>query len=238
VLSFFSKRQRPALTYGTDLHSHLLPGLDDGVTTVDEAIAVIRKLQSLGFTRLITTPHVNDLFKNTPDSINVALGNLKPHLIEAGIDIPIEAAAEYYLDEWVMGALEREEPLLTFGSRILLFETNFLSEPYFLKDFLFKALSQGYRPLLAHPERYHYMTLEKAEDIRARGALFQINMLSLAGYYSKTIQKMAERLIEKGFVDFLGSDCHNIHHAQALEAAMSSRGFKKALDLDLLNKQL
>jgi tyrosine-protein phosphatase YwqE len=215
-----------------------LPGLDDGVATVQESVDVIRQLTSLGFTRFVTTPHVNDLFQNTPALIGEALQKLKAHLSAEGLSTPIEAAAEYYLDESVMDAIAREERLLTFGSNYLLFETNFLSEPYFLKDFLFKALSQGYRPLLAHPERYQYMTHEKAEDLHSRGALFQINMLSLAGYYSRPIQKMAEHLIEKGWVDFLGSDCHNVHHAAALNAVLSSRGFKKALDLDLLNKRL
>ena len=228
MFSFFSRKsQRPVLTYETDIHSHLLPGIDDGVATVEDSIAVIRKLNALGFRRFITTPHVNDIFKNTSAYILQNLHNLQSKLKEAGLETSIEAAAEYYLDESVMAAIEREEPLLTFGQKYLLFETNFLAEPYFLKEFLFKALSQGYRPLLAHPERYHFMTMDKAEDLRGRGALFQINMLSLAGYYSKPIQKMGEKLIEKGWIDFLGSDCHNIHHATALEVAMNSRGFKK-----------
>lgn len=239
MFSFFSrKHQKIAVPYGTDIHSHLLPGIDDGVATVEDAVLVIRQLNELGFTRFVTTPHINDIFKNTPERIHAALNTLQTHLRNEGMSIPIEAAAEYYLDEFVMNAIGNEEPLLTFGSRYLLFETNFLSEPYFLKEFLFKALSQGYRPLLAHPERYHYMTMEKLEDLRARGTLFQVNMLSLAGYYSRPIQKMAERMIEKGWVDFLGSDCHNIHHAIALEAVLSSSGFKKALDLNLLNKSL
>lgn len=239
MLSFFSRnRQKITVPYGTDIHSHLLPGIDDGVATVEDAVVVIRRLNELGFTRFVTTPHINDIFKNTPERIHTALDTLRTHLSNVGMSTPIEAAAEYYLDESVMNAIGKEEPFLTFGSRYLLFETNFLSEPYFLKEFLFKALSQGYRPLLAHPERYHYMTMEKVEDLRARGTLFQINMLSLSGYYSRPIQKMAERLIEKGWVDFLGTDCHNIHHATSLEAVLSSRGFKKALDLNLLNKSL
>lgn len=239
MLSFFSKKQKhTTFPLGTDLHSHLLPGLDDGVVDYNEAVAVIQKLTALGFNRFVTTPHVNDLFRNTPSIIREALNGLRTHLAKVGITASIEAAAEYYLDESVMTALEREEPLLTFGQKYLLFETNFLSEPFFINEFLFKALSKGYKPILAHPERYQYMTLEKAEDLRTRGALFQINLLSLSGYYSRPIQKMAERLIEKGSIDFLGSDCHNLHHAGALEAVLSSRGFKKALDLELLNRHL
>jgi protein-tyrosine phosphatase len=152
--------------------------------------------------------------------------------------VQIEAAAEYNLDESVLRALDEKQPLLTFGKDHLLFETNFLSEPLFMKDFIFKAITQGYRPLLAHPERYAYFTMEKAEEYRSRGALLQVNLLSLAGFYSVPVQKMAEKLVDKGWVDFLGSDCHNMIHASALESVFASRHFKKALDLDLLNKRL
>jgi protein-tyrosine phosphatase len=239
VLSFFSKKNRPTqFPFGTDIHSHLLPGIDDGVATVEESEEVIRQLMSLGFTRFVTTPHINDIFRNTPDTIRQAHAKLTAHLLQKGLNVPIEAAAEYYLDETVMSKLERDEALLTFGARHLLFETNFLAEPFFLKDFLFKSISQGYRPLMAHPERYHFMTLAKAEDLRGRGVLFQVNLLSLTGYYSRPIQKMAMKLIEKGWVDFLGSDCHNMFHARALKEVLSTTGFKKALDLELLNKRL
>lgn len=239
MFSFFSKRSKPtSFPFGTDVHSHLLPGIDDGVKTNDEAAAVIRKMMSVGFTRFVTTPHINDVYRNTPQRIQDALNNLRTFLPSADIQVEIEAAAEYYLDETVMAALAENQPLLTFGKGHLLFETNYLSEPFFMKDFVFKAISSGYRPLLAHPERYQYLTMDKAEEYRSRGALFQINLLSLVGFYSRPVQKMAEKLIEKGWVDFLGSDCHNMLQADVLKDVLASRPFKKALDLDLLNKRL
>lgn len=239
MFSFFSKRSKPtSFPFGTDIHSHLLPGLDDGVKTNEEAAEVITRLNSLGFNRLITTPHINDIFKNDAATIRPALTALNEYLRERGISVEIEAAAEYYLDENVMSALEKNQELLTFGKRHLLFETNFLAEPFFLKDFIFKAISNGYRPLLAHPERYAYMTIEKAEELHGRGALFQVNMLSLIGFYSKPVQKIAEALISKGLVDFLGSDCHNMVQADLLGGVLTSKALKKALDLDLLNKRL
>lgn len=239
MFSFFATRSRlKSFPFRTDIHSHLLAGLDDGVKSNEEALTVIRKLMSLGFTKLITTPHINDVYPNDEAGIRSALARLQEFLKAEGLDVEIEAAAEYYLDESVMSALDKKETFLTFGKGHLLFETNFLSEPFIMKDFIFKAISQGYRPLLAHPERYPYLTMAKAEEYRNRGALFQINLLSLSGFYSKPVQKMAEKLIEKGWVDFLGSDCHNMMHATALESVLSSRHFKKALDLDLLNKRL
>ena len=239
MFSFFSKKSRPtSFPFGTDIHSHLLPGLDDGVKSNEEAAAVIRKLMDLGFSKFITTPHINHTYANNPSIILNQLANLREFLASSGMPVQIEAAAEYNLDESVLRALDEKQPLLTFGKDHLLFETNFLSEPLFMKDFIFKAITQGYRPLLAHPERYAYFTMEKAEEYRSRGALLQVNLLSLAGFYSVPVQKMAEKLIDKGWVDFLGSDCHNMIHASALESVFASRHFKKALDLDLLNKRL
>lgn len=239
VFSFFSKKNRPkSFPFGTDIHSHLLPGLDDGVKSNEEAATVIRKLMDLGFSKFITTPHINHSYSNNPSIILNGLASLREFLAGCGVDVPIEAAAEYYLDDMVMTALEEKQPLLTFGKDHLLFETNFLSEPIFMKDFIFKAITQGYRPLLAHPERYAYFTMAKAEEYRSRGALLQVNLLSLSGFYSVPVRKMAEKLIDKGWVDFLGSDCHNMFHATALESVFLSRHFKKAIDLDLLNKRL
>ena len=239
VFSFFSKKSRPkSFPFGTDIHSHLIPGLDDGVKSNEEAAAVIRKLLDLGFTKFITTPHINHSYNNTPATIVNGLASLREFLAGSNMQVDIEAAAEYYLDDTVLTALEQKQPLLTFGKDHLLFETNFLSEPLFMKDFIFRAITQGYRPLLAHPERYAYFTLAKAEEYRSRGALLQVNLLSLSGFYSVPVQKMAEKMIDKGWVDFLGSDCHNMIHATELESVFSSRHFKKALDLDLLNKRL
>ena len=148
------------------------------------------------------------------------------------------ASAEYYLDEELFRKVEANEPLLTFGERCLLFETNMITEPYQLKDFIFKITSLGYKPVLAHPERYAYMTREKAEDLRDRGILFQLNMLSIIGYYSKSIQRTAQWLIDMGWVDLLGSDCHVLEHARLIEHVQKSKYFQKALALPLLNNTL
>ena len=153
----------------------------------------------------------------------------------------MEAAAEYYLDESLLKSVDNNESLLTFGApRYLLFETNFLTEPYQLKDFIFKITTQRYQPVLAHPERYEYLNknYDKLEDLRNRGVLFQLNILSLIGFYSAPIQKMAESLIDKGWVDFIGSDCHNDQYADLMEKAQKTKYFKKALDLPLLNHSL
>lgn len=240
MLSFL--RPRPSTLVApltTDIHSHLLAGLDDGVRSCEEALAIIRTFQELGYQKAITTPHVmQDFYRNTPALIHQGLEALRAFLKEQNVVFDIQACAEYYLDEAFFTKVESHEELLTFGDRYLLFETNMLTEPYQLKDFIFKVTSAGYQPVLAHPERYAYMNLEKAEDLKDRGVLFQLNILSIIGYYSKPIQKMAYKLIDKGWVDLLGSDCHVLEHARLIELAQKNKYFQKALALPLLNNTL
>ncbi|MFM9840416.1 MAG: tyrosine-protein phosphatase [Cyclobacteriaceae bacterium] len=240
MFSFF-KKPKPAAQYPftTDIHSHLLAGLDDGVKSWEEAERVITDFLEMGFQRIITTPHImNDTYRNDPIGIQAKLAELKQFLLEKKINVEVQAAAEYYLDEVFYAKIINKEPLLTFGQRYLLFETNFLSEPFQLKDFIFQATTQGYRLVLAHPERYSYMTMAKAEDLRNRGVLFQLNTLSVIGFYSSPIQKLARQFIDKGWVDLLGSDCHSVIQAEALKKATLNKNVQKAFELPLLNDTL
>lgn len=242
MFSFLNRSANQDLTnINVDVHSHLLPGIDDGVKTLEESWAVIKVFENMGYRKLITTPHVmNDFYRNTTSGIQQAKDQLTAFLKEKNTSIQIEAAAEYYLDESLVHSVDNQEKLLTFGQQYLLFETNFLTEPYQLKDFIFKATTQRYKPVLAHPERYEYLNknFEKLEDLRNRGVLFQLNILSLIGFYSPSIQKMAEHMIDKGWVDFIGSDCHNQHYSNLIEKALRSKYYRKALRLPLLNNSL
>jgi protein-tyrosine phosphatase len=221
------------------MHSHLLAGIDDGVKNWEEAERIIISFLEMGFQQIITTPHImSDTYRNDPSGIAMKLMELKQLLSEKNINIEVQAAAEYYLDETIYSKVINKEVLLTFGQRYLLFETNFLSEPFQLKDFIFQASTQGYRLVLAHPERYGYMTMSKAEDLRNRGVLFQLNTLSITGFYTRSIQKLAYQFIDKGWVDFLGSDCHNQLQADALRKATNNRYVQKAFSLPLLNNTL
>ena len=238
MFSLFSKQPHAAPLL-TDVHSHLLPGVDDGAKTIEESFAIIDQMIDMGYTKIITTPHImSGYYNNTIESLTKSYEQFLPVLRKKGYTIPFECAAEYYLDEQVHARVVNKETFLTFGQRCLLFETNFISEPYQLKEFIFQLTLQGYRPVLAHPERYQYMSLEKAEDLRNRGVLLQVNMLSLIGAYGPPIQKLAEKLISKRWVDMLGSDCHNLDHVHALGKVLRSSYYRKALDLPLLNNSL
>lgn len=243
VFNWFKRKQ--SYTEGapilTDIHSHLIPGVDDGVKSLEESEFIIRRFLQAGYTKLITTPHVmSDSFRNTPDIILGGLSKLKKHLEEKDVSVHIEAAAEYYLDEDLIQKVENNEKLLSFGKNYILFETNFMTEPLQLKEFIFLLSTRGYTPVLAHPERYIYLqgNFERMSDLLNRGVLFQINISSLSGYYSIPAKKIAQKLIDRGWVHFLGSDCHSEQHIELLEKVKSDRYFQKALTLPLLNNSL
>jgi protein-tyrosine phosphatase len=233
-----SKKKNPILV---DIHSHLLPGLDDGVQSLEESEQIVQRFKSMGYTKLITTPHVmSDSYRNTTERILSSLSEVKRHFSDKGIAVQIDAAAEYYLDEELVHRIENDKPVLTFGGRCLLFETNFMTEPLNLREFIFLLTTKGYKPVLAHPERYTFLQQnpDKAEDLINRGVLFQVNINSLSGYYSKPAQALARKLIEKGRVHFVGSDCHNYAHVELLERTLQSRLYQKLLSLPLLNNSL
>ena len=224
-----------------DVHSHLIPGIDDGVSTLEESIEILRNMSEMGYQKAITTPHVmNDFYPNTAADIRNRAKELRTLVDAEGIDMEIGAAAEYYLDETFMQMLEDKEDLLTFGDRYLLFETSFLNEPAYLREGIFQIISNGMKPVMAHPERYVFVQNrpEMLEDLLDRGLLLQINTISLSGYYSKAAKKIAELLIDEKLVSFLGTDCHNQRHLEAMGETVEQKYFEKALQLDLLNNYL
>ena len=230
----------------TDMHSHLLPGLDDGAETVEHSLDLLRALRSLGYRKLVMTPHImGDFYKNTPEGIRAALNLLREAAAAAGLhDVALECAAEYYLDEFLGQKLADGTEMLTFGGdkRYLLFETSYMNEPLNLFEIIFEMKAQGYHPVLAHPERYTYLYGRFAEIEKMRrdyGVLLQINLNSLAGYYSPAAKKVAEQLIDGELVDFVGTDTHHLRHTDTLaQRTLVQPYMEKLLRLPLLNNTL
>ncbi len=240
MLGFF-KKSKPIPVYPrprVDLHSHLLPNLDDGVTSFEESLEILTRFEAAGYQKIITTPHImGDFYKNTPSIIQSSLAELKDY-VKGKVNLEIEAAAEYYLDESFADLLAKgPDKLLTLGKNFILFETGFMAEPIFLNEVLFKMQSVGLKPVLAHPERYLYLqeNWDLVESLSDRGVYFQINLNSLVGYYSKPVQKLARRMIKEDKIHFLGSDCHNLTHLEVTFAALESKDFKIALQHKILN---
>lgn len=239
MIGLFKKKSARGLP--VDVHSHLLPGIDDGVKTIEESLEILKTFRSYGYKKVITTPHVNpEFYPNTSEDILKKYDEVKVALQQENIDLQLEVAAEYFLGEELMEKINHDMPLLTFGGKYLLFECSFLNESFFLKEFIFRAMSLGYKPVLAHPERYAFVHNDFSilEDLKNRGVLLQINANSLIGAYQKPAKKTAEKMIRKQMVDLIGSDCHNYHHIKLLNEAKDSKSFQKALDLPLLNYQL
>ncbi len=220
----------------SDFHSHLIPKIDDGVKELPEALEIITQLKELGVQTIVTTPHVSQhAYPNKTTGILAAFSELQHAATAAGINVELAVAAEYYLDDSFQTDLHQKEPLLTFGRKHLLFETNYLSEPLQLKEVVFQLVTQGYRPMLAHPERYHYMSLAKAEDLRTRGVNLQINLLSLIGYYSPSVQRLAEKMIDAKIINAVSSDCHQPQQARLLQKVAVCKYYQRALELPLIN---
>lgn len=225
----------------TDIHSHLLPGIDDGSKTLAESAEMIRVFQKMGYKKLVTTPHImSDFYRNTPEIILGKLAELKKYLREEEIHMEIEAAAEYYLDDGFLQKLKQEEGLLTFGDNYVLFETAYLNAPYQLWEAIFEMQSMGYRPILAHPERYVYIQKEPQllNKLLERDVLLQINLNSLMGHYSKASQEIAERLVAQNQVSFIGSDCHRMEHLDLMHKIFHKRVFSRLSNNPLLNNTI
>lgn len=205
---------------GVDMHSHVLPGIDDGAKTPEDSIVLIKKMMEVGIKKIIATPHIMaDYYRNDATTINNALTILKEELQRQQIDIIIEAAAEHYHDETFEARIDRDELMVMAGNHVL-FELPFISKPPNVFAVIQKMRAKGYQPILAHPERYPYLSIDEFKMIHDWGCLFQLNIISLTGYYSRETKKLAETLIDYGLIDFTSSDMHHPRHAVAFQDAL------------------
>ena len=199
----------------TDMHSHLLPGIDDGAPDTSHSGQLKKGLEDLGYQQFITTPHVMwDIYKNTSTGIDGALKSLQQENHHPNI----RAAAEYFMDDHFNDMMEKGEPLRCIDGKRVLVEFSFVAPPLDLKEQLFKLQIKGYEPILAHPERYAYFSGNKSiyDDFKSMGCLFQVNLLSFTGYYGKVPQELAAWLVSKNYIDFAGTDLHHDRHLEAL----------------------
>jgi len=225
-----------------DMHSHLIPGIDDGSKTIEESLDLVRRLVGFGLKKIITTPHImSEYYRNTPEIIGMGLEDLRKAVKNEGIGVEIEAAAEYYMDEVFLERVQAGQKLLTFGDGYILVETGFINKPQMLLDIIFHLEMSGYKPILAHPERYQYLIADKKlqEELIERKLLFQVNLLSFTGFYSKQVKEFGEMLVERDVVALLGTDCHNSRYLDMLETLPKHKKiYEKIQSLDLINTRL
>ncbi len=234
--SFFKKKEKKV--YGSklkvDIHSHLIPGLDDGCRTVEESLILLNGLRTAGYEKIITTPHImSDSYPNSLATIMSGLKQLKVAMKDAGISIVIEAGAEYYLDEYFCDEMKKED-IMTIGGKYVLFESSYVSKPLQMEKMIFAIGEAGYEPLLAHPERYRYIKDPEKEYRRLKdlGVHFQVNLNSFGGHYGRRAKVLAEFLCNAGMIDFLGSDAHHKKQVDTLHKVFQMEVYHRIFRLN------
>lgn len=232
---FLGKKKTDPVDYsviGVDMHSHFIPGVDDGSPNLEVSLQLIGEMAAMGYKKLITTPHIMvDYYPNVKADLKARAEALRHELKAAGVDIALEISAEYYADNHFMELIERDE-LMPFGDNYILFEVSFSQAPDNLNNTIFELQHRGYKPILAHPERYPYWVgnMKRMQDFLDRDVLLQLNINSLTGTYSPQVAKFSEKLLDSGMIAFLGSDCHHEGHQMLMKRAAENKFLKAYLE--------
>ena len=231
MFNLFKKKSKesPKLFYHTDMHCHILPGVDHGSQSIEQSLDMLRAEQEMGINRVILTSHVTAVtFENTRESLMDAFLKLKDAVTDAGLDIELSLSAEYRMDEYFDKEYAADHLMPMPGNHILL-ENSFQQELMNLNELLFDMQVKGYRTILAHPERYNYYSRrhKRYEELHNAGARFQINILSFTGYFGEEARDSALWFAKNGMIDYLGSDMHNIKHAHIIMDYLNSKEWKR-----------
>ena len=211
---FFFTRRHKLLQTGifqgkTDIHSHILPGVDDGSPDAETSLQLLDFLEQIGYTAAWLTPHVMEDLGNTAAKLQQRFAEFQP--MYKG-HIQLHLASEYMMDQGFNTRLTTDP--LRLGREHLLVETSYMNPPVGLSEILVSVWNAGFHPLIAHPERYMYMELEDYQELKSNGYEFQLNLMSLSGYYGSRPKLVAEDLLQRGMYDFIGSDLHHLHRYQ------------------------
>lgn len=218
----------------TDIHNHVLPGIDDGASDLEVSGQLISGLHELGFQKIIATPHIlADLYPNSPETIHNAFGTVGNN------NGALRYAAEYMLDDQFEKLLA-DNQLLTMGDKYVLIEMSYLAETRGVWDTIFQLGLRGYRPILAHPERYNYYhpQFDTYRRFKNAGCLLQLNLLSITGYYGPGVKKVAEKLLKEEIIDLAGTDLHHERHLKALQKMPFSKEWPLIANYPFKNKDL
>lgn len=216
-----------------DIHSHILPGIDDGAQNIEDSIAIIKGLNTkFGISNFRATPHVlGGVWENSSTTIKETEAYLKDELIKRGLShINIHAAAEYLMDTFFTDLLKKND-VIPLKEKYILVEMSFLNPPINLKDILFEIQVKGYQPILAHPERYlfYHDNFSIYEELIQAGCLLQLNLFSLADHYGKHVTKIAHKLLKNNMYTYVGTDIHKERHLSVLEKVCTPKN-KQFLD--------
>lgn len=231
---FFNRKKTHLMDLFTDafvdIHSHLLPGIDDGAKDIHDSLGLIASLAEVGIKNFITTPHVlGDVYPNSSAAIKKQLDKISQALTEKKMsDITMSAAAEYMLDEQFQELL-KEGDILTLQDNYILVEMSYFSAPLNVMELIFEIQLKGYKPILAHPERYNFyhQDINNYYKLKSAGCLFQLNLLSLSQHYGKNVYNTAQQLLNENLYDFVGTDTHHNKHIALLKSIKLGKELKK-----------
>ncbi len=229
MFNFFKKKEKAKLFYSTDVHSHMLPGVDHGAKDIDNALELIQAQIEMGVNKFVLTPHITkSTFENTPYTIKNAYETFRKTLEDTELDIQIAVSAEYRLDEFSLDQFDKDM-YLPMPKNHLLLENAYQQERIDLDDIIFNVQLKNFTPILAHPERFHYYAYKKQrfQQLHDAGTLFQVNIMSFAGYFGNTARNNAEWLLQNNLIDFLGSDIHNMEHVQVINDYIKTKDYRK-----------
>jgi protein-tyrosine phosphatase len=212
-----------------DIHSHILPGIDDGAQNLDNTEFLLNAMDNFGFKKVITTPHtIKNVWDNSRAEIERTLELVQEKLPNFSEKLAVSCASEYFMDENFVQLFQNEK-LLTLKDNYVLVEMSYLNAPIQLYDILFDLQLNGYQPVLAHPERYTFFhsNFKEYHKLKKAGCLFQMNLLSSVGYYGKDVAETANKLLANNLIDFVGSDIHHEHHINAFSKKIIIKEVKK-----------
>ncbi len=227
---------------GTDMHCHLVPKVDDGSKCIEESVECMKALASVGYKKMILTPHFQTpRFENNEDDIVRRYEEMKRQAADMGVEIDIcGIGGEYRIDSGFAKRLENPR-FLQIGGKYVLVEFSLHQQMMGCDEMIFDMQMKGYEVILAHPERYPYLNVggSRMEQLKNQGVFFQVNVLSLGGFYGEEAKRRAFEMVEGGLVEFLGTDTHNSMYAQALIDLTHNRKVEKLLmNHEFLNKTL
>ncbi|MCA5004137.1 protein tyrosine phosphatase [Sphingobacterium sp. WQ 366] len=224
-----------------DMHNHILPGIDDGSQSVGDSIDLIKGLSGLGFQKFICTPHIMDgVHPNNKSSINRAFTELTKALTESESKVKIFSAAEHMIDEGMVSLIAKDNLCVMPGGYVLI-EMSYLAESKALFQTILDIQNLGYKPILAHPERYNYYhyNFNMYRQIKDAGCLLQLNLLSVSRYYGTEVKVAALTMLKSGMYDFVGTDCHHQKHLAALQDVVAKYPMRDLLrTCNILNPTL
>ncbi len=246
IFDFFGKRDKKlkekvdlSLLH-TDVHSHLIPGIDDGSPDMATSLAMLRELERLGYKKIITTPHIKaEIYETDVNDLEAMCDKLRSAAKAEGIGLEIEVGAEHLLDEGIRQRL-KDNLFKTFCGKHLLIELPFLEAPMGFKDYLFELQLAGYKLILAHPERYLYWSkdFDKFIELHDQGILFQVNIASFSGYYGEPSLRLAKKFADNDMIELLGTDVHGQKHIEAIERALTNPTLDELIHSEyIINKE-